>query len=149
MASDRHWISIRHAGARFLMKRDGQHGAGAVEFALIVPFLLLLIVAIIEMSNVYFTRTILSEITRDATRRFAVGALEEADVRAFVLNRLAENTNVTGTVAVDETEADGVTDVTLSLSVSFADVLLFDQLVGKLWSSAPENLSVTATMMKH
>ncbi len=67
----------------------------------------------------------------------------------FVLKRLAENTNVTGKVAVDETEVDGVADVTLSLSVPFADVLLFDQLVEKLWSGAPENLSVNATMMKH
>ncbi len=149
MASDRHWVSIRDAGARFFAKRDGQHGAGAVEFALIVPFLLLMILAIVEMSNVYFTRNILSEITRDATRRFAVGALEKGEVEKFVLKRLAENTNVTGKVAVDETEVDGVADVTLSLSVPFADVLLFDQLVEKLWSGAPENLSVNATMMKH
>ena len=149
MASDQDWLSIRHAGTRFRTRRDGEHGAGAVEFALIVPFLLLMIVAIVEMSNIYFTRNILSEITRDATRRFAVGALEKKEVRAFVLKRLAENANVTGKVAVDETENDGIVDVTLSLSVPFADILLFDQLVGKLWSGAPENLSVNATMMKH
>ncbi len=132
-----------------MSKRDGQHGAGAVEFALIVPFLLLMLVAIVEMSNVYFTRNILSEITRDATRRFAVGALEIKEVEAFVLKRLAENTNVTGKVGVAETEVDGVTDVTLSLSVPFADVLLFDSLIEGLWSGAPKNLSVNATMMKH
>lgn len=149
MKDDHHLISIRRVSERFLTKRDGQRGAGAVEFALIVPFLLLMIVAIVEMSNLYFTRNLLSEITRDATRRFAVGALEETEVEAFVLKRLAENTSVTGEVDVAETEVDGITDVTLSLSVPFADILLFDQLIETLWSSAPQNLSVNATMMKH
>lgn len=149
MKDNHHWVSIRGAASRFLGKRDGEHGAGAIEFALILPFLFLIMVAIIEMSNVYFTRNLLSEVTRDATRRFAVGALEKTEVEAYVLKRLAENTKVTGTVNVDETETDGVTDVSLSLSVPFAEVLLFDQLIEDLWSSAPENLSVSATMMKH
>lgn len=149
MARDRHWISIRRSCTRFFKERDGERAAGTVEFALIVPFLLLLIVAIIEMSNLYFTRNLLSEITRDATRRFAVGALEKNEVEEFVLGRLAETTDVAGTVNVTETEVDGVADVTLSLSVPFADVLLFDQLVEKLWAGGPKTISVNATMMKH
>ncbi|MEM8948255.1 MAG: TadE/TadG family type IV pilus assembly protein [Pseudomonadota bacterium] len=149
MVQNRHWHSIRRSGACFLRKRDGEHAAGTVEFALILPFILLMIVAIIEMSNLYFMRNMLSEITRDATRRFAVGALEKADVEAFVLKRLAETSDVTGTVNVAETEVDGITDVTLSLSVPFADVLLFDELVEKLWTGGPQNISVNATMMKH
>lgn len=149
MARDRHWNSIRRSGTRFLKERDGEHAAGTVEFALILPFILLMIVAIIEMSNLYFTRNMLSEIARDATRRFAVGALEESEVEAFVLKRLAESTDATGTVNVAETEVDGVADVTLSLSVPFSDVLLFDQLVEKLWVGGPKTISVNATMMKH
>ena len=149
MVKNRHWISIRHSVTRFFKKRDGEHAAGTVEFALILPFILLMIVAIIEMSNLYFTRNMLSEIARDATRRFAVGALEKDDVEAFVLARLAETSDVTGTVNVAETEVDGIEDVTLSLSVPFSDVLLFDQLVEKLWSGGPQNISVNATMMKH
>jgi len=149
MSKVHYWISGRREGARLFSTADGERGAGAIEFALIVPFLLMILVAIIEMSNVYFTRNMLGEITRDATRRFAVGALEQTDVEAFVLKRLAENTHVTGHVDVAEAEVDGVTDVTLSLSVPFADVLLFDSLIRGLWSGAPENLSVNATMMKH
>lgn len=127
----------------------GEGGAGTVEFALLLPFLLIMIVAIIEMSNVYFMRSQLSEITRDATRRFAVGALEKAEVEAFVLKRLAAATKAAGKVDVAEDEADGVTDVTLSLSVPFADVLMFHQLLETIWPNAPPRLSVSSTMIKH
>ncbi|MGI9499441.1 MAG: TadE/TadG family type IV pilus assembly protein, partial [Geminicoccaceae bacterium] len=129
--------------------RLGERGVSAVEFALIIPFVLLLIIGIIEMSNVYFMRNQLSEIARDATRRFAVGALDEAEVEAFVLKRLAQTTSADGSVDVTETEVGDIIDVSLSLSVPFADVLLFDQLIKSLWTSAPKDLSVNATMMKH
>lgn len=149
MTDERCHPPTRRTAAGLFTKRDGQLGAGTIEFALIVPFLLMIIVAIIEMSNVYFMRNQLSEITRDATRRFAVGALEEKEVEAFVLKRLSEQTNVAGEVEVAEEEIDGVIDVTLSLSVPFTDVLLFDNLIDKLWSGAPPNISVTSTMIKH
>jgi len=134
---------------QFVARDEGQRGAGAVEFALIVPFLLLMIVAIIEMSNIYFMRNQLNEIARDATRRLAVGALELSAAESFVLARLAQTSNVKGAVEVAETEADDIVDVTLSLSVPFADILLFDQFLQSLWSEAPTHLTVDATMMKH
>ena len=141
--------SIRCAAAGFLAGSEGRRGAGTIEFALLLPVLLLIIVAIVEMSNIYFMRTQLSEIARDATRRFAVGALEKSEVEAFVLGRLSEQTTIKGKVEVDEEEIDGVADVTLSLSVPFADVLLFDQFIEGLWSGAPTDLSVSSTMIKH
>ncbi|MGI9504491.1 MAG: TadE/TadG family type IV pilus assembly protein [Geminicoccaceae bacterium] len=134
---------------QFAAGGEGQRGAGAVEFALIVPFLILMIVAIIEMSNIYFMRNQLNEIARDATRRLAVGALELSAAESFVLARLAKTSNVNGAVEVAETEADDIVDVTLSLSVPFADILLFDQFLQSLWSEAPTHLTVDATMMKH
>jgi len=122
---------------------------GAVEFALMIPFILLLIIGIIEMSNVYFIRNQLSEIARDATRRLAVDALEATEVEGYVLRRLAETTDAQARVWVTETEVDDIVDVSLSLSVPFADILLFDQMIESIWSSAPETLTVSATMMKH
>lgn len=139
----------RHIAAHLPRGWLGQQGVGAVEFALILPIVLLLIVSIVEMSNVYFMRNEISEITRDVTRRLAVGALDEDEAKAFALKRLAKSTNATGSVAVTETEVGDVVDVSVSLSVPFADVLLFDQLIENLWSGAPQNLSVEATMMKN
>lgn len=141
--------AIRRILPIFGKRRLDERGVGAVEFALIMPFLLLLIVGIIEMSNVYFMRNQLSEIARDATRRFAVGALDEDEVKAFVLRRLAQTTNAKGQVDVDEVEIGDIVDVSLSLSIPFADVLLFDQMIETIWSSAPDSLTVSATMMKH
>ena len=143
-----HVAFIRRAAKGLLERGQGERGAGAVEFALIIPVLFLIIVAIVEMSNVYFTRSELSEITRDATRRFAVGALEEDEVKSYVQKRLAESTQLTGEVAIAENEFGDITDVTLSLSVPFSDVLIFNELLDSLWSNAPANLSVNATMMK-
>ncbi len=149
MFSGRHIASMRRTAQRLIAGGDGRRGAGAVEFALMLPFVLLLILAIIEMSNVYLVRNQLSDIVRDATRRFAVGALEKNDVEAFVLKRLAESTDVKAEVTVDESETDGVVDVSLSLSVPFSEILLFDQMIEKLWAEAPSHLTVDATMMKH
>lgn len=129
--------------------RLDERGVGAIEFALILPFILMLVVGIIEMSNVFFMRNQLNEIARDATRRFAVGAMDEAEVRTFVLKRVAQTTQAQASVDVAETETDDVVDVSLSLSVPFADVLLFDHLIEHLWSGAPQDLSVSATMMKY
>ena len=129
--------------------RLGERGVGAVEFALIVPFLLLLIVGIIEMSNVYFMRSQLNEIARDTTRRLAVGALSQEEAQKFALKRLAETIAIRGKVDVSETETGDFVDVSISLSIPFADVLMFDQLVKGVWSSAPKVLTASATMMKH
>ena len=52
----------------------------AVEFALIIPFILTLTVGIIELSNVYYMRSQLSEIARDSVRRLAIGAQDEKAV---------------------------------------------------------------------
>ena len=149
MPQERANTAIGQRTRQFIAGRDGQRGAGAIEFALIIPFLLLMVVAIIEMSNIYFMRSQLNEIARDATRRVAVGALELSAAEAFVLARLANTSNVRGAVEVAETETDDIVDVTLSLSVPFADVLLFDQFLQSLWSEAPTHLTVDATMMKH
>ena len=130
-------------------RRLDERGVGAIEFALMLPVVLTLIVGIIEMSNVYFMRNQLNEIARDATRRFAVGSLDESQLKTFVLKRVAETTRAKASVDVTETEADDIVDVSLSLSVPFADVLMFDQLIESLWSGAPKNLSVNTTMMKY
>lgn len=149
MPSDQSFKAIRSIVPAKAVGRLDERGVGAVEFALIIPFLLMLIVGIVEMSNVYFMRNQLSEIARDATRRFAVGALDETEVKTFVLKRLAQATDADGSVVVTETDVGDVVDVSLSLSVPFADVLLFDHLIDSLWAGAPDALSVSATMMKH
>ena len=128
-------------------------GASAIEFALIVPFLLALAAGIIEMTNVFFVRSQLSEIVRDATRRLAVDAFTEEEARSFITAKLAETTNALGVIDVAEThdEEKAADDVTVSLDVPLRDILIFDFVANSFGGTAdePVQLSVAVTMLKY
>jgi Flp pilus assembly protein TadG len=47
---------------------DGEHGAVAVEFAIIVPVLLLLVFGIIDFGHAYFVRHVLQDSCREGAR---------------------------------------------------------------------------------
>lgn len=52
--------------------RNGERGAAAVEFALVVPLLLLLVVGIIEFGRVYNVQTTVSGAAREGVRVMAL-----------------------------------------------------------------------------
>lgn len=52
--------------------RERERGAVAVEFALVAPFLLALIVAIVEFSNAYNIQVSVTQASREAARTMAV-----------------------------------------------------------------------------
>ncbi|MGI9433882.1 MAG: TadE/TadG family type IV pilus assembly protein [Geminicoccaceae bacterium] len=146
------WLSIDRP--RRLLRKDS--GASAVEFALLVPFILMLTAGIIEMTNLYFVRNQLNEIVRDATRQLAVGALEASEARKLVLAKLAEITDASGKVEVRETNDDDdkeeeAVDVTVLLSVSLKDVLMFGKAAESVMSSGGDGslITVSASMFKH
>ena len=135
--------------------RSLRHEAGtsAIEFALIVPFLLMLAGGIVEMANVFFVRSQLNEIVRDATRRLAVDAFDQDAAHKFIVSKLAQTTKAKGNITFSETDKKGEepTDVTVSLSIPLKDVLIFDLIAESFIGSkgkAP-HLSVAATMLKH
>lgn len=66
------------------MRRRG--GQGTVEFALILPFLIMTLTGIIELSWVMFQTIALSHITRQAAREGACGATNTA-----VVNRIKDS----------------------------------------------------------
>lgn len=128
-------------------------GASAIEFVLIIPFLLMLAGGIVEMTNLFFVRSQLNEIVRDATRRLAVDAFDQEEARKFIVGKLAQTTDAKGDIEVTETAEKGesATDVTVSLSVPLEDVLIFDFVADSLGSSGEDrpDLSVAVTMFKH
>lgn len=136
-------------------------GASLVEFALLIPFLMSLMIGIIEMSNVFFIRSALNEVVRDAARRFAVGALDESGTEQLVLRKVAETIDSKGSVQVTETEDEEANkksgnkvtnaDVTVTLSVPLQELLLFRNLSGGLvtFGGAKPNLVFSATMLKY
>ncbi len=54
------------------MKKGGQGGQSLVEFALVVPLLLVLIIGIAEFGRAWMTRTIMTGAAREAVRIAAV-----------------------------------------------------------------------------
>ena len=148
-----HRSSLRAMATALLARlRRCQGGASAVEFALLVPFLLLLITGTVELTNVYFVRNQMAEVARDVARRVATGAFSEDEAAEFVSEKLAETTNAEPEVEVVETDlgkGEG-SDVTVTVSVLLKDIVMFD-LIGTgadRVSDRPATLSASATMFK-
>ncbi len=67
----------RAKGLRALWRdRDG---AAAVEFAFIMPILLLLFSGIVQFGSIMFLENHMTNVARETTRRVAVGELAQAD----------------------------------------------------------------------
>jgi Flp pilus assembly pilin Flp len=67
---------------RALLRRfqDGEHGASAVEFALIAPLFLALVVAIAELSLIFFSGQYLETAIQDSARLIMTGRAQNAPV---------------------------------------------------------------------
>jgi Flp pilus assembly protein TadG len=69
------------------MKLPGRRGQGLVEFALVVPILLLLSLGIVELGRAWMTRNIMTGAAREAARIYVVpdGTQATADARAWAV----------------------------------------------------------------
>ncbi len=71
------------------MRRRTQQGAAAVEFALIAPFLLLLVFSMVQYGFYFWAAQGGSTATREAARRAAVGDLVTcSEFRAYIRDRI-------------------------------------------------------------
>jgi len=73
--------SHRPSRARTLVSRfsESDHGATAVEFALVAPFLFIMLFAIVAISLVFFSGVILENATKDASRQLMTGEISTLD----------------------------------------------------------------------
>lgn len=153
MTTDRKTLSRPKPAALLLDIVRLDVGANAIEFALIIPFLLMLAGGIAEMTNMFFVRSQLNEVVRDATRRLAVDAFSPDEARQYIADQLTQTTDAQGNVTVVETKEKGEdsTDVTVSLDVPLKDLLIFDFIAETFNSpgNEPQSLSVAVTMIKN
>lgn len=100
-------------GCRRLSKRRGKEGgAAAVEFALLLPLLLLLVFGIIQYGLYFWAMQGGSDIARDAARRSAVGAPADCNqLRADVVAAVDGLTGTGSTVEFDRSYRRGVAEV--------------------------------------
>ncbi len=138
----------RRAGSKGLrgtllraLGRD-QRGAAAVEFAFIMPILLLIFSGILQFGSVMFLENHMTNVAREASRRGAVGELTETEARPKAQAALV-NWGVTYEVNVATADAGGGNqDIVVAISLPLSDAALMDV----LGLFATGDLSTTVTM---
>jgi Flp pilus assembly protein TadG len=128
----------------FARRSDRDSGAAAVELAIILPILLLIIAGIVDFGRAYFTQVTLTNAAREGARA-AVMMVSAADVQARTLAAIPEPLKSTSVVTPDSCAAAG-DDVTVSVRTNFDWIILepMMNLVGG--SNLPQDLSSSATM---
>ena len=87
--------------SRFRRRRD-QGGAAAVEFALILPILLLLLFGLIQYGYYFYAMQAGSSAVGDAARRIAVGNCQTTgQVQTLLKNKLGPATTANSASAID------------------------------------------------
>jgi len=70
----------------FRLKRRSGRGQGVVEFALVLPIALVLIIGVMDLGWYFFQYLTLSNIARKAARKASVG-MSDADVRSLIMTQ--------------------------------------------------------------
>lgn len=110
-----------------------EHGASAVEFGLIAPLLMTMLLGTVEFANIYLVQSEMTAVAREATRRLAVEAMTTSQTETFVKDRMARITDAIPTVTVTSTKlANERTDITVDVSVEMSEVTFFgfESLIG-------------------
>jgi len=117
-------------------------GAAAVEFAFILPILLLLFSGIVQFGSVMFLENHMTNVARETSRRVAVGELAQADAVSSAQQALVNwGVNYEVTAATVDM-GGGNQDIAVAISLPMADAALID-LLGVFQSG---NLIATVTM---
>ncbi len=132
--------ATRAKGLRALLRdRDG---AAAVEFAFIVPILLLLFSGIVQLGSIMFLENHMTNVARETSRRVAVGELAQADTASAAQQALI-NWGVNYEVSVATVDAGGGNqDIAVAISLPMREAALID-LLGVFQSG---NLTAVVTM---
>ncbi len=101
-----------------LPHRDKDRGAAAVELALVLPILLLLLMGIVEFGQAYYTKIALTAAARDGARALALGAPDWQDRTRNSTNFGSESANVTVTANASPCVGSSPAEVTASYPVS-------------------------------
>jgi len=116
-----------------LNKKMGQKGAAAVEFCIILPFLVLLVFGTIEFGVMFYNKQVLTNATREGARAGITAGITYTDVQQIVWDYCNEKLiNLNGSNELPKEKIvvtpDGTDD--LSVAVSFEYDLLFSQIIG-------------------
>lgn len=97
-----------------MARLPSDRGAAAVEMALVLPVLLMLLVGIVEFGQAYYTKIALTSAARDGARALALGAPDWQDRTRNATNFGVEAANVTVTANADPCTAGSTAEITAS-----------------------------------
>src|SRR5262245_38890635 len=125
MAGQQTWAGRpRQASAVASLWQD-ERGASAVEFALVLPVLVMLLLGVIQYGSLFLVQTRMNDAARDTARRLAVGDLKtEAEAEAHARAMLADWSAPFKTVAALPDPPDH--DVTVTITVPMQQAALVD-----------------------
>lgn len=98
------------------MKSHATRGQGLVEFALVVPILLLLLLGLVELGRAWMTRNIMTGAAREAARIYVVpdGSQAAADARAWQVLAGAGITSANASIGYADNGAYSTCTVTIT-----------------------------------
>ena len=94
-----------------------RRGVSAVEFAFVLPIVVMLLGGVFQFGFALFMQGHMSEVARDVSRRVAVGELTQSQAVTFAENSLI-NPNVTYAIAVTMPDPDDVNDLDILVTIS-------------------------------
>ncbi|MEM7693720.1 MAG: TadE/TadG family type IV pilus assembly protein [Pseudomonadota bacterium] len=103
---------------QLLRFREDRGGGPLLEFILVTPVLLILVLGAIEMSMVYITFSSMNDAAREATRALARGVVDTTGAEALAQSRLMFSHPFVITASAPPANDD--VSVTISLPISYA-----------------------------
>ena len=122
-------FSRRPSDARLSKQRvlhQVRHGVAAVEFAIVAPVFVIMILGIIEIGRAIMVQQIITNASREGARRAITESATTSEVQSVVNDYLAA-TSVTGAVSVNVSPAPGPMigfgdPITVTVTVPYSDV---------------------------
>lgn len=122
-----------------MMRRKGEKGAAAVEFALVLPLLVMLLVGMLEFGLVLWRQEMMTNATREAARAGIVAGnprLTQAEIQAVLASNLSLAGIDPAATTITITGAEGVSGDPLTVSVVYPyQFMVIDQLASSLGAS--------------
>jgi Flp pilus assembly protein TadG len=111
---------MRHHHDATRKRRHSERGAAAVEFALILPLLVMMVFGIIEFGRGYNAKTELTGAVREGARELALGKTP-AQAQTAVRNAAPSLTGITfSSISTCASGADGTARITAQYSMDFS-----------------------------
>lgn len=126
---------------RFAKREDGQ---ALVEFALVVPFLLLFIVGIVEFGRAWNEHEVLTDATREGARKAAVydPVVTKADIEQVIRDRLATANMSPDSIVLTNWDGARDSNVQVHVVVNY-QFIFFGALAG--WATGDRGVMLKST----